>query len=90
MHVLDDHTASSCTGLPKAYGILGLFDETVTYFRSNGKLAENLSGISVEASKSGSSKAGGCLCKSLSISDGRKECIIFRREPFSVSNFCVN
>ncbi len=35
MHVLDDHTASSCTGLPKAYGILGLFDETVTYFRSN-------------------------------------------------------
>jgi hypothetical protein len=51
MHVLDDHTASSCTGLPKAYGILGLFDETVTYFRSNGKLAENLSGISVGLQK---------------------------------------
>jgi N-acetyl-anhydromuramyl-L-alanine amidase AmpD len=41
----------SCSGMPAAYGILGLFDDGKDYFLENGKLVAELSGISVQAQK---------------------------------------
>jgi len=49
--ILTEQTMASCTGMPKAYGILGLFDEHVTYFRPNGRIIADLSGISIEEQK---------------------------------------
>lgn len=42
---------ASCTGLPRAYGIMGLHDQGQNYFRENGRLVAELSGISVEQQK---------------------------------------
>ena len=44
-------TTPSCSGLPMAYGILGLFDDGKEYFNENGKYVAKLSGISVEDQK---------------------------------------
>jgi hypothetical protein len=41
----------SCSGMPAAYGIMGLFDDGKGYFLENGVLVAQLSGISVEAQK---------------------------------------
>lgn len=43
-----ENTAPSCSGLPAAYGILGLFDDGKNYFNENGKYVAKLSGISVD------------------------------------------
>lgn len=47
-----ENTAPSCSGLPTAYGILGLFDDGKGYFIENGKYIAKLSGISVSEQKS--------------------------------------
>lgn len=49
--VLTEQTTASCTGMPQAYGILGLFDDQVTYFRPNGRIIAELSGISTSEQK---------------------------------------
>ncbi|MEJ6599473.1 MAG: hypothetical protein QNL36_05105 [Crocinitomicaceae bacterium] len=41
-----------CSGIPQAYGIMGLHDDGKEYFNENGILVTNLSGISVEEQKS--------------------------------------
>jgi len=46
-----DNPQESCSGLPKAYGIMGLFEDGKNYFFENGKLVENLSGISIATQK---------------------------------------
>jgi N-acetyl-anhydromuramyl-L-alanine amidase AmpD len=51
MQVLDPGAPSSCTGMPKAYGILGLFDGNTSYFNPNGEVIAALSGISVYEQK---------------------------------------
>ncbi len=38
---------AACSGLPQAYGIMGLYDDGKNYFQENGKLVEQLSGISI-------------------------------------------
>lgn len=47
-----EHQAPSCSGYPKAYGIMGLHDDGQNYFIENGKLVEQLSGITVQQQKS--------------------------------------
>lgn len=42
---------ASCTGMPKAYGIMGLHDNGLNYFHENGQLVAELSGISLEEQK---------------------------------------
>lgn len=42
----------SCSGYPSAYGILGLHDQGMGYFRENGNFVAQLSGISVSSQKS--------------------------------------
>ena len=51
MQILDPQAIESCIGMPKAYGILGLFDQNISYFKSNGQLIQDLSGISIEEQK---------------------------------------
>ena len=41
----------SCSGLPSPYGIMGVFDDGKNYFKENGRLIENLSGISISQQK---------------------------------------
>lgn len=41
----------ACSGIPQAYGIMGLHDKGKNYFRENGVLIAQLSGISVAAQK---------------------------------------
>lgn len=41
----------SCSGLPQAYGIMGLIDNGQNYFRENGAEIANLSGISIDQQK---------------------------------------
>ncbi|MCH2229032.1 MAG: N-acetylmuramoyl-L-alanine amidase [Crocinitomicaceae bacterium] len=43
---LENYTPS-CTGLPQAYGIMGLHDNGQNYFRENGNLVAQISGVSV-------------------------------------------
>ncbi len=47
-----DNSQESCSGLPQAYGIMGLFEDGKSYFNENGKMVENLSGISISTQKS--------------------------------------
>lgn len=47
MQLLAPSAPASCTGMPQAYGILGLFDANTSYFKSNGELIATLSGITV-------------------------------------------
>lgn len=42
---------NSCTGMPQAYGIMGLHDDGQGYFLENGKKVAKLSGISVNTQK---------------------------------------
>lgn len=44
-----------CSGYPKAYGILGLHDDGKGYFRNNGEIVANLSGVSISDQKSSAS-----------------------------------
>ncbi len=46
------NTTPSCSGLPMAYGILGLFDDGKEYFNENGRYIAKISGISVNDQKS--------------------------------------
>ncbi len=50
------NTTPSCSGLPMAYGILGLFDDGKEYFTENGRYIAKISGISVNDQKSSVSK----------------------------------
>lgn len=43
--------AESCSGYPKAYGIMGLHDDGKNYFIENGSFVANKSGISIEEQK---------------------------------------
>jgi N-acetyl-anhydromuramyl-L-alanine amidase AmpD len=47
-----ENTTPSCSGLPMAYGIMGLFDDGKGYFNENGKYIATLSGISIDDQKS--------------------------------------
>lgn len=47
-----DNTTPSCSGLPMAYGIMGLHDDGKGYFVENGKYIAKLSGVSVQDQKS--------------------------------------
>jgi hypothetical protein len=42
---------ASCSGLPQAYGIMGMYDQGQGYFIENGKIIAKYSGISVEVQK---------------------------------------
>lgn len=42
----------SCSGIPKAYGVMGLHDDGKDYFIKTGEVVANLSGISIEDQKS--------------------------------------
>jgi len=42
----------SCSGMPLPYGIFGLFENGENYFKENGKLVEELSGIPITIQKS--------------------------------------
>lgn len=46
-----DQTIESCSGLPKAYGIMGLHDDGKNYFIENGKIVAEISGIDVASQK---------------------------------------
>lgn len=48
---LDNSTNESCTGMPKPYGIMGVFDENTPYFNQNGQLIADLSNISIQEQK---------------------------------------
>ena len=41
----------SCSGLPRAFGIMGLHDDGKNYFIENGALVATLSGISIDEQK---------------------------------------
>lgn len=47
MHHLTGQEHESCSGMPQALGIMGLFADGKNYFRENAHLVEELSGISV-------------------------------------------
>lgn len=47
MHHLTGQELESCSGMPRAFGIMGLFKDGKEYFRENAYLVEELSGISV-------------------------------------------
>ena len=49
-------TTEGCSGIPQAYGIMGLHDNGKGYFNENGILVADLSGISVEEQKTSSTK----------------------------------
>lgn len=51
MQVLDENGQASCAGLPRAVGILGLFEDGGNYFIENAKVVETLSGISLAEQK---------------------------------------
>jgi len=53
MKHLED-VAPSCSGLPTAYGIMGVHDDGKGYFFENGKYIAKLSGISVDDQKASS------------------------------------
>lgn len=42
---------AGCTGIPQAYGVMGLHDQGQNYFRENGTYVAQLSGISVDVQK---------------------------------------
>ena len=44
-------TTESCSGMPQAFGIMGLFDDGKNYFIENGALIANISGISISDQK---------------------------------------
>lgn len=48
---LGPEVQESCSGLPKAYGIMGLFDDGKNYFIENGALVASISGISIQDQK---------------------------------------
>jgi len=45
--VINQNTQASCSGMPLPFGILGLFENGANYFRENGHLVAQLSGISI-------------------------------------------
>lgn len=52
MQNIDESYAPSCIGIPRPYGVMGVFDDGANYFKENGKWIAQLSGISVEQQKS--------------------------------------
>ena len=52
MQNIDETYAPSCTGMPRPYGVMGVFDDGADYFKENGKLIAQLSNISVAQQKS--------------------------------------
>ncbi len=49
VHLIDP--APSCTGMPSAYGVMGLFEDGANYFKENGQTIATISGISVSQQK---------------------------------------
>lgn len=52
MREITENDAPSCAGLPRPYGVMGLFEDGADYFRENGQLVAQLSGISIAQQKS--------------------------------------
>lgn len=52
-----ENITPSCSGLPTAYGIMGMHDDGKDYFFENGKFLAKLSGISVDDQKASVSNA---------------------------------
>jgi len=52
-----ENVAPSCSGLPTAYGIMGMHDDGKSYFIENGKYIAKLSGISVDEQKASAANA---------------------------------
>jgi N-acetyl-anhydromuramyl-L-alanine amidase AmpD len=52
-----ENVAPSCSGLPTAYGIMGVHDDGKDYFFENGKYIAKLSGISVDDQKASAGNA---------------------------------
>ncbi|HZH87509.1 MAG TPA: N-acetylmuramoyl-L-alanine amidase [Brumimicrobium sp.] len=52
MQNIDETYAPSCTGIPRPYGVMGVFDDGADYFKENGNLIAQLSSISVAQQKS--------------------------------------
>jgi hypothetical protein len=48
MQHLNGNQIESCNNMPKAIGIMGLFEDGKNYFRENAKLVASISGISIE------------------------------------------
>lgn len=48
MYHLTGNETESCSGIPKALGVMGLFEDGRNYFRENARLVEQLSGMSIE------------------------------------------
>ncbi len=46
----------SCTGMPAAYGVMGLHENGEGYFNENGKIVAQISGISVDEQKQSANK----------------------------------
>lgn len=46
-----ENPTQSCTGMPSAYGIMGLFEDGANYFKVNGQTIATLSGISISQQK---------------------------------------
>lgn len=53
---LEPDVQESCSGLPKAFGIMGLFENGKDYFIENASLIEELSGISIQEQKTSPQK----------------------------------
>lgn len=51
MREITDQDANSCSGMPKPYGLMGLFENGAGYFIENGQITADLSGISIPVQK---------------------------------------
>lgn len=51
MQNIDESYTPSCIGIPRPYGVMGVFDDGANYFKENGKLVAQLSGITVAQQK---------------------------------------
>lgn len=58
-----DPTLEGCSGIPQAFGIMGLHDDGKGYFNENGTLVANLSGINIEEQKKTPAKQIGAYAK---------------------------
>jgi len=48
---LDETTQESCMGLPRAFGVMGLFEDGKNYFNENAHIVSDLSGSTIQAQK---------------------------------------
>lgn len=51
MKHLDESTPESCLEMPRAFGVMGLFEDGKNYFKENAALVESISGVSIADQK---------------------------------------